>query len=62
MFHYIVHQGTLCAKSAGFSDAMKVAVRAVNFILFRALNPRQFQDLQAEINSQYNDLYFCEVR
>ena len=62
-FHCIIHQEALCAKSTGFVDAMKVVVRAVNFILYRALNHWHFQDLLAEINSQYNDLLdFCEVR
>ena len=42
---------------------MKVFVKAVNFILSRALNNRQFQDLLTEINAQYNELlHFCEVR
>ena len=62
-FVCIIHQEALCVKSAGFSDVMNVVVKAVNFILSRALNHWQFQELLAEINSQYSDLlYFCEIR
>ena len=70
----IIHQEALCSKSAGFANVMKVVVKVVNFILFRVINHRQFQDLLAKINSQYTFfislflfifcdlLYLCEVR
>ena len=51
-FHCIIHKKTLFANQAGFADVMKVIVKAVNLILFHALNKRQFQDLLTEINSQ----------
>ena len=61
--HCIIHQEALCAKSVAMQDVMKVVVKAVNLILSRGLNHRQFQQLLLEVESQYSDLlYFCEVR
>ncbi|XP_076059507.1 general transcription factor II-I repeat domain-containing protein 2-like [Oratosquilla oratoria] len=63
MMHCIIHQESLCAKSANHVDVMSVVVKVVNSILSRSLNHRQFQVLMDEVNVHYNDLlYFCEVR
>ncbi|XP_076041934.1 general transcription factor II-I repeat domain-containing protein 2-like [Oratosquilla oratoria] len=63
MMHCIIHQESLCAKSANLVDVMSVVVKVVNSILSRSLNHRQFQVLMDEVNVHYNDLlYFCEVR
>ncbi|XP_076039334.1 general transcription factor II-I repeat domain-containing protein 2A-like [Oratosquilla oratoria] len=59
MIHCIIHQESLCAKSANLVDVMSV----INSILSCSLNHRQFQVLMDEVNVHYNDLlYFCEVR
>ena len=61
--HCIIHQEALCAKAASLSDVMGVVVKAVNSILSRSLNHRQFQALLDEAEAAYGDLlYFCEVR
>uniref|UniRef100_UPI003590241A general transcription factor II-I repeat domain-containing protein 2-like n=1 Tax=Myxine glutinosa TaxID=7769 RepID=UPI003590241A len=61
--HCIIHQESLCAKSANLVGVMSVVVKVVNSILSRSLNHRQFQALMDEVNVHYNDLlYFCEVR
>ena len=61
--HCIIHQESLCAKSANLVGVMSVVVKVVNSILSRSLNHRQFQALMDEVNVHYNHLlYFCEVR
>ncbi|KAG0727706.1 General transcription factor II-I repeat domain-containing protein 2A [Chionoecetes opilio] len=61
--HCIIHQESLCSKSAKLTDVKSVAVKVVNSILSRSLNHRQFQALTDEVNAHYGDLlYFCEVR
>ncbi|KAG0727511.1 General transcription factor II-I repeat domain-containing protein 2 [Chionoecetes opilio] len=61
--HCIIHQESLCSKSANLTDVMPVVVKVVNSILSRSLNHRQFQALTDEVNAHYGDLlYFCEVR
>ncbi|KAG0717726.1 General transcription factor II-I repeat domain-containing protein 2 [Chionoecetes opilio] len=61
--HCIIHQESLCSKSANLTDVMSVVVKVVNSILSRSLNHRQFQALTDEVNVHYGDLlYFCEVR
>ncbi|KAG0718983.1 General transcription factor II-I repeat domain-containing protein 2 [Chionoecetes opilio] len=61
--HCIIHQESLCSKSANLTDVMSVVVKVVNSILSRSLNHRQFQTLIDEVNAHYGDLlYFCEVR
>jgi len=62
-FHCIIHQQALCAKSASLKEAMQVVLKAVNFIHFKGLNHRQFQEFLKELDAEYDDLlYFCEVR
>lgn len=61
--HCIIHQEALCAKSANLVEVMSVVVKAVNYILSRSLNHRQFQSLMDEVEENYGDLlYFSEVR
>ena len=61
--HCIIHQESLCAKSANLVGVMSVVVKVVNSILSRSLNHRQFQALMDEVNVHYSDLlYSCEVR
>ena len=61
--HCIIHQESLCTKSANLVDVMSVVVKVVNSILSLSLNHRQFQALMDEVNANYgNLLYFCEVR
>ncbi|XP_076035394.1 general transcription factor II-I repeat domain-containing protein 2-like [Oratosquilla oratoria] len=59
MMHCIIHQESLCTKSANHVDVMSVVVKVVN----SSLNHCQFQLLMDEVNVHYNDLfYICEVR
>jgi hypothetical protein len=61
--HCIIHQEALCAKTSNLKDVMDVVVKAVNVILSRGLNHRQFRQLLSEAENQYGDLlYFCDVR
>ena len=43
--HCIIHQESLCSKSANLTDVMSVVMKVVNSILSRSLNHRQFQAL-----------------
>ncbi|XP_055490979.1 general transcription factor II-I repeat domain-containing protein 2A-like [Leucoraja erinacea] len=61
--HCLIHHEALFAKSSNVKDVMEVVVRAVNLLLSRGLNHRQFQQLFSEAEAQYGDLlYFCDVR
>ncbi|KAG0716710.1 Cytosolic Fe-S cluster assembly factor NUBP1 [Chionoecetes opilio] len=61
--HCIIHQESLCSKSANLTDVTSVVVKVVNSILSRSLNHRQFQALTDQVNAHCGDLlYFCEVR
>ena len=63
IYHCIIHQESLCAKSLGLNNVMKVVVSTVNFIQSRGLNHRQFQELLIELDSEYGDvIYFSQVR
>ena len=60
--HCIIHQESLCAKSANLFGVIAVVVKVVNAILSRSLNHRQFQAVMDEVNAQYNNLlYFVEI-
>lgn len=62
-FHCIVHQEALCAKSSTLTGVMTVVTKAVNLVLSRALNHRQFKSLLEEADAEYGDLlYYSEVR
>ena len=57
MFHCILHQQNICAKSLKFEHVMK------NFIKSRALNHRQFQKCLEDVQAEHGDLmFYCEVR
>ena len=43
IFHCIIHQQNLCAKSLKFKYVMGLVIKAINFIRARGLNHRQFQ-------------------
>jgi hypothetical protein len=62
-FHCLVYQEALCAKSMSMDHVMSVVIKAVNFVLSRARNHRQFRKLLDVAEAEYGDLtYFCEVR
>ncbi|XP_076315939.1 general transcription factor II-I repeat domain-containing protein 2B-like [Tachypleus tridentatus] len=54
--HCTIHQEPLCAKSSEVQEVMEVVAKAVNFILSRGLNHRQFQRLLLEAKADYSDL------
>ncbi|XP_076058534.1 general transcription factor II-I repeat domain-containing protein 2A-like [Oratosquilla oratoria] len=61
MMHCIIHQESLCAKSANL-DVMSVVVKVVDPILSRSLSHHQLQVLMDKVNVHYSDLlYFCKV-
>lgn len=63
VFHCIIHQQNLCAKSLKFAHVMSKVVSSINFIKSRALNHRQFKEFLEDIEAEYGDLvYYCEVR
>ena len=41
----LIHQEALCAKVSALKSVIDIVVKAVNFILFRGLNHRQFLQL-----------------
>lgn len=49
--HCLIHKEALCAKSSNLKDVMDVVVRAVNLILSRVLNHRQFQQRLLEVEA-----------
>lgn len=54
--HCIIHQ------EATLTGVMTVVIKAINLVLSRALNHRQFKSLLEETNAQYGDLLcYCEV-
>jgi len=63
IFHCIVHQQNLCAKSLTFKHVMGPVIKAVNFIRACRLNHRQFQKFLNDLDTEHQDLlYFSEVR
>ena len=63
IFHCIIHQQNLCAKSSKFRHIMVPVIKAVNFIRARGLNHRQFQKFLNDLGTEHQDLaYFSEVR
>jgi len=63
IFHCIIHQQNLCAKSLAFKHVMGPVIKAVNFIRARRLNHRQFQKLLDDHGTEHQDLlHFSEVR
>ena len=63
IFHYIIHQKNLCAKSFKSKHVMGPVIKAVNFIRARGRNHRQLQKFLEDLNTEHQDLaYFSEVR
>ena len=63
IFHCIIHQQNLCAKSLKFKHVMGPVIEAVHFIRSRGLNHRQFQNFLDDLDTEHQDLaYFSEVR
>ena len=63
MFHCILHQQNLSAKSLKFDHVMRKVVACINFIKSRALNHRQFQEFLEDVQAEHGDLtFYCEVR
>ncbi|KAB0801736.1 hypothetical protein PPYR_03922 [Photinus pyralis] len=57
-FHYIIHQGALCAQTfpVEIVEVMNLVIKIINSILGKALYHRQFKDFLEEIDSQLSDL------
>ena len=63
IFHCIIYQQNLCAKSLKFKHVMGPIIKAVNFIRTRGLNHRQLQNFLDDLDTEHQDLaYFSEVR
>ena len=63
IFHCIIHQQNLCAKSLKFKHVMGPVMMAVNFIRARGLNHRQSQKFLNDLETKHQDLaYFSEMR
>ena len=63
IFHCIIHQQNLCAKSLKSKHVMGPVINAVNFIRARGLNHRQLQKFLEDLDPEHQDLaYFSEVR
>ena len=63
IFHCIIHQQNLCAKSLKSTHVMGPVIKAINFIRARGLNHWQLQKFLEDLDPKYQDLaYFSEVR
>ena len=63
IFHRIIHQQNLCAKSLKFKHVMGSVIKTVNFIRARGLNHKQFQKFLNDLDTEHQDLaYLFEVR
>ena len=61
--HCVIHQEALCAKAANLQSVMNITVKVVNIILSNKLYHRQFRQILAEAEKQYDDLsFYCSVR
>jgi hypothetical protein len=62
-YHCIIHQESLCEKSANIKKVTNLVVEVVNKIRTRPLSHRKFQNLLQELNFQYGDvIYWSNVR
>jgi hypothetical protein len=57
-YHCIIHQKSLCAKSANIKEVMNFVVKIVNQIRNSPLSHRKFQSLLKELDSQYGDVIY----
>ena len=63
IFHCIIHQQNLCAKSLKFKHVIGPVFKTVNFIRAQGLNHQQFQKFLDNLDNEHQDLaYFSEVR
>ena len=61
--HCIIHQQVFCAKHLPFAYVMKPVEKASNFIRYKTLCHRQFQQFLQDIEAEYGDaLYHNDVR
>ena len=61
--HCLFHQEAVCTRKTNFKSVMDTVVKAINLILSRGMNHRQFRQLLQEAENEYGDLlYFCDVR
>jgi hypothetical protein len=62
-YHCIIHEESLCAKSANINKVMDFVVKVVNQIITSPLSHRKFQNLMKELDSQYEDvIYWSNIR
>ena len=63
IFHCIIYQQNLCAKSLKFKHVLGPVIKAVNSIQARGLNHWQFQKFLGNFDTKHQDLaYFSKVR
>ena len=62
IFHCIIYQQNLFAKSLKFKHVMGLVIKAVNFIRAQGLNHQQFQKFLDDLDTEHQDLaYFSKV-
>ena len=62
IFHCIIYQQNLCAKSLKFKYVMGPVIEAVYFIRARGLNHQQFYKFLDDLETEHQNLaYFSEV-
>ena len=62
IFHCIIHQQNLCAKSLKFKHVMDLVIKAVNFIRAGGLSHWQFQKFLDGLDTEHQDqAYFSKV-
>jgi hypothetical protein len=63
VYHCLIHQENLCAKSVKITNVVTVVAKLVNYIRSQGLNHRQFQQFLSDMDSENGDvLYYTEVR
>lgn len=62
VFHSLIHQQNLCAKSIKFAHVMSTITTCINFIKSRALNHRQCQEFLDDVHAEHENLtFYCAV-
>jgi hypothetical protein len=63
LYHCLIHQKNLCAKSVNMTSVVTAVAKLVNYIRSKGLNHRQFQQFLSDMGSENGDvLYYTEVR